>query len=132
MNETFEIYVSYTQLSVFSPDVEDPFNSWNDEQVDIGYSWRPEGVSFGMDEDGVHRVTVSVESVMPSRSDAALRTFDVTLGVSTSSEVEIASISDSKRLPLRSGSYNLRCEVFADEEVVAHVHLTFVAAIRAI
>ena len=87
MNETFEIYVSYTQLSVFSPDVEEPFNSWYDEQVDIGYSWRPEGVSFGMDEDGVHRVTVSVESVMPSRSDAALRTFDVTFGVTNSSEV---------------------------------------------
>lgn len=126
LNETFEIEVSYTQLSVFSSDVTEPFNGWTDEQVDIGYSWRPESVSFGMDDDGVHSVTVSLEARMAPMSDAALRTLDVTLEVGAGNEVEVASIGDFKRLPLQHGSYHLRCEVFSSEERKAHVHLTFV------
>lgn len=126
LNETFEIEVSYTQLSVFSSDVNEPFNDWTDEQVDIGYSWRPESVSFGMDDDGVHSVTVSLEPHMPPGAEAALRTFDVTLEVGAGNEVEVASIGDFKRLPLRKGSYHLRCEVFSSEGRKTHVHLTFV------
>jgi hypothetical protein len=126
----FEIDVSYAQLAVFSPDLEEPFNSWTDEQVDAGYSWRPQSVSFGMDEDGLHKVTVCIEPVMPAKSDVALRTLDVTFRAGGIGEVEIASIGDSKVLPLRRGLYKLRYEVFPCNEAKAHVHLTFVPVVR--
>jgi len=63
---------------------------------------------------------------MPPTSEAALRTFDVTLEVGAGNEVEVASIGDFKRLPLQKGSYHLRCDVFSSEGRKAHVHLTFV------
>ena len=37
MSRQFDLYVSYSQLAVFHPGLDEPFNMWTDEQVEKGY-----------------------------------------------------------------------------------------------
>jgi hypothetical protein len=46
MSRQFDLYVSYSHLAVFQPGLDEPFNTWTDGQVEIGYSLRPGSVSF--------------------------------------------------------------------------------------
>jgi hypothetical protein len=125
MKERFLIDVSYSQLAVFSPDLQDPFNTWTQEQVEAGYSWRAESVSFGTDDDGNHLVTVTVGSHFPESQLSATRTIEVLFDSSKSGEVEIASIADSKLLPLKPGRYKLRFE-FLLASPNSNIYLSFV------
>jgi hypothetical protein len=45
------ILVSYNQISVFDPDLDEPFNDWSDAHVRQGFSWRPGSVSFAAAEN---------------------------------------------------------------------------------
>jgi competence protein J (ComJ) len=131
MKETFLIDVSYSQLAVFSPDLQDPFNAWTQEEVDAGYSWRAESVSFGIDRDGHHLVTVTIDSCFPELQSSATRTIEVLFDSSKSGEVEIASIADSKLLPLKPGRYKLRFE-FLSSSPNSNIYLSFVPLLAAV
>ena len=47
MDAVFDLFVTYSQLAVFDPDLEDPMNDWSDVHAAQGFTWRPGSVSFG-------------------------------------------------------------------------------------
>lgn len=46
MAEIFLLFVSYQQVAIFDPGLENPFNDWGPRHVSQGFSWRSESVSF--------------------------------------------------------------------------------------
>lgn len=113
MNASFVIDISYLQIAVFSPDVENPFNDWIDTDMETGYTWRPESVSFATDEDGDHEVRIVIGSSLPDSNELAIRTCEVPLRISSANEVEVSSIADSKLFDLVEGDYTVRFELMA-------------------
>lgn len=110
MRQTFFIDISYRQLAVFSSDLENPFNNWSKEAFEAGFTWRLESCSFSADEDGPHRVDVIVEDAFPESSLDAVRSIEVMLEISAKGELEVASIAESRVLPLPPGRYRVRSE----------------------
>lgn len=110
MRQSFNIDVSYRQLAIFSPDLDNPFNEWTEEAFAAGFSWRPESCSFSADEDGAHRVDVIVDDTFPGPAPDAVRSIEVMLDISSIAELEVASISESRVMPLRAGRYRVRSE----------------------
>jgi hypothetical protein len=104
-----EIDVSFTQLAVFNSLLEDPFNDWSDSQVEQGYAWRPESVSFRTLEDGPHKVEVIISDDLPNPTLDVVRAITVPLRI-TGHDIEIASISDGELIPADPGEYQLLCE----------------------
>lgn len=117
MEETFTLDISYAQIAVFSPDLENPFNEWTQVQVDAGYAWRSDSVSFRTYSDGPHRVRLLVAPEFPRPHDAASRMLDVTIDVSGSCQIEVASIAESRVFSLPDGRYRLRFEYLPVSEV---------------
>ena len=66
MRTNFLLNISYGQIAVFSSDTENPFNEWSAEQFAAGYAWRPDGVSFGAEDDGDHLVSISLGDDLPT------------------------------------------------------------------
>ena len=89
----FDIFVSYSQVAVFTAGLDAPFNDWEPLHIAQGFAWRPESVSFKTPgEAGVlHCEAAFVIFWQPSpEAQQAIRVpFTVTGG-----RVEIASISD--------------------------------------
>ena len=53
----FQVFVSYSQLSVFDPTLSEPVNNWTSGHVAQGFAWRPGSVSFkSLSESGTHNV----------------------------------------------------------------------------
>lgn len=133
MRKIFFIDVSHRQLAVFSPDLENPFNGWTDEAFLAGYSWRLESCSFSANEDGPHRVDVIVEHAFPGSSPEAVRSIEVMLEISAKGELEVASIAESRVLPLRPGRYRVRSEyVQATGGEPPRFILAFVPVVRSV
>jgi hypothetical protein len=42
----FQVFVGYSQLSVFDPSLSEPFNNWTPGHVVQGFAWRPGSASF--------------------------------------------------------------------------------------
>jgi Competence protein J (ComJ) len=56
------LIISHSQIAVFDPSLERPFNSWTDAHVAQGFSWRPGSVSFStLCEWGRYDVEVIVD-----------------------------------------------------------------------
>jgi len=86
----FDIYVTYSQLAVFSPRLSEPFNAWTDEQVRDGYSWSPQSVSFKTPlESGTY--TVEVVEVL-NQSSSVDGSIEVPFDVPDDGKVEVGSI----------------------------------------
>lgn len=108
----FEIYVSYSQITVFTEALEDPFNDWSERHVDQGFSWRENSVSFKtIKEDGNISIILRVkdEFTPQSRSQRIIR---VPFEVPENGMVEIASITDGQRIQVPSGKYSLYYETY--------------------
>lgn len=110
MRQSFNIHVSYRQLAIFSSDLDNPFNDWTEEAFAVGFSWRPESCSFSADEDGAHQVDVIMDDAFPEPAPGAVRSIEVMLDISSIADLEVASISDSRVMPLRAGRYRVRSE----------------------
>lgn len=106
MHESFELYVLYYQISVFNPDLAYPFNDWRPQHVQQGFSWRSESVSFGTIECGDVNVEVKTDQQIVLEFWAQ-RAIIVPYKVSASNVIEIATIVNSKKVKLDSGSYSL-------------------------
>ena len=112
MRTNFLLNVSYRQIAVFSSDTESPFNEWSAEQFAAGYAWRPDSVSFGVEDDGDHLVSICVGDDLPSPQYGAASVIDVTLRTTRSGMIEVASIADSILVPFHGeGIQVLRFEL---------------------
>jgi hypothetical protein len=109
----FPVLVLYSQVTVFDPSLERPFNDWTDKHVAQGFSWRPRSAAFRtIAEDGRHLVTVLVDPAEDDESTGAPRIIDVPFDVPADGRVEIGSISDSSVLEIPPGSYAPRFECY--------------------
>ena len=105
---TFNPYVSYSQIAVFAPELENPFNDWSDDRVAQGFSWRRESVSFRtLDESGHVATTVFLNKSPLAFSDDAIRVIRVPLFGSQTGAIEIATITESTIFKLSEGEYSL-------------------------
>jgi hypothetical protein len=127
---SFDLDVSYSQLSVFWSSLQQPFNDWTQKHVDQGFAWRPGSVSFRtLVEAGWHSVQVDIDDHAGPVSQNAVRVIEVPFEVPVDGNIEIASISNSIPLSLPAGGYSLRCEFRgSDEGDARHVRLTFARA----
>ena len=94
MAETkFDMFVSYSQFSVFAAGLERPFNDWEQEHVDQGFAWREESVAFAtLEEAGtLHCEALTADSWLSHPQ--TVRAIRVPFRVDGES-IEIASISD--------------------------------------
>ncbi len=51
MEKEFNIFASYSQVSVFHAALENPFNEWTSELIAQGFSWRVGSVAFKLPEE---------------------------------------------------------------------------------
>lgn len=110
----FTVSISYSQIVVFDPTLEPPFNMWTAEHVAQGFSWRPGSAAFAtLDESGKHPVTVCLDQGAPDAPSSAARIIEVPFAVPASNTVEIGGLVDSAVVDLPSGLYRLRYECYA-------------------
>jgi Competence protein J (ComJ) len=103
--------VSHSQLAIFDPSLERPFNFWTDRHVAQGFAWRPGSASFGTtDEGGLHHLHVLLTNSYLDISPVAIRAIEVPFRVPLEENIEIASVGDSRRLQMPSWLYALRYE----------------------
>lgn len=92
---SFDTVITYSQISIFNSNLDEPFNDWNDDQVRQGFSWRPESVSFKtLSNDAVVHVTFEKVSQF-SPSAESERTISVPFSCNEVGEIEVAGITDS-------------------------------------
>lgn len=112
MSISFELFVTYSQIAIFDPTLKNPFNDWQKQHNKQGFAWRPKSVSFGTLEDGgLHKVEIHETdkiNLKPNTKRAILVPFE------SSGLVEIASISEAKRINIHKGSYSLVFEIGYD------------------
>ena len=127
MVKTIKFEVSYSQLAVFASNLSQPFNDWTDQHVAQGFAWRPGSVSFRtLSASGQHIAVVDVVDRLGPVHPDAVRAVEVPFDVPVGGEIEIGSISETRRLELPAGAFLLRCEFLASTvEEVERVQLTF-------
>ena len=93
----FDLFVSYSQVAVFTAGLDHPFNDWEQEHVDQGFAWREGSVSFATLEEAsaLHCEAVVADGWRPHPE--AERAIRVPFSVAGGDSVEIASISDGCR-----------------------------------
>lgn len=122
-----QLDVSYGQVAVFDPDLENPFNDWSERHNLQGFSWRPGSVSFAtLENAGPIRILVT-RSVEYSQGRNITRAIRVPFLVTSSGKVEIASIASSLVVEIPEGEYSLFFEhtILANEGIMA-ANLRFV------
>ena len=104
------IMVLYNQICVFDVKLDYPFNDWNDEHVQQGFSWRPGSVSFGTMENGV--TPVDVQIAKQTMIDASsFRVISVPFQVPDHGKLAIGSIGDEREVEINPESYDLIFEL---------------------
>lgn len=107
MPTTIQLYVTYQQVSVFDPSLTAPFNSWKDEHVAQGFSWRKESVGFAtLDPDGRIEIDVRVAE-KPILDEGVIRAIVVPFELPRSGKVEIGTITESRALAAPAGMTGL-------------------------
>lgn len=107
----FQVFVSYSQISVFDPSLSKPFNNWTPEHVAQGFAWRNGSVSFAtLLESDIYDVEILLTGGDVPILPDAIRAIEVPFLIPSSGLIEIASISDSRQLELAPGPYELRFE----------------------
>ena len=97
--------------------MQQPFNEWLQSHFDQGFTWRPGSVGFRtLEEEGVHNVELILVKDEQNLSPDAVRIFEVPFEVPADEDVEIASITVSIPISIKSGKYSLRCEFFSKNE----------------
>jgi len=109
--KTFRLNVSYSQISIFDAELEQPFNDWTDEHVAQGFAWRPGSVSFAtLNPFGETDVVVAIGKTPPSLLETAVRAIAVPFTVPQHGKVEISTveaIGGGCEYRLQPGAYEL-------------------------
>ena len=122
----FDLFASYSQVSIFTAGLDTPFSDWEQAHVDQGFAWRAGSVSFAtLEESGtIHCEALVSDTWLPHLE--AVRAIRVPFSVESDS-VEIASISDGAIFKLGMlGACSLVFETWIDARSDMHVRLTFV------
>ena len=122
----FELFTSYSQVSVFTAGLDQPFNDWEPQHVEQGFAWRPGSVSFAtLEEAGVLHCEAVVADAWRQHPEAE-RVIRVPFAV-VGDSVEIASISDGAVFALGAvGPCQLVFETWVDRQADMQARLTFV------
>jgi virulence-associated protein VapD len=123
----FDLFVSYSQVSVFTAGLDHPFNDWEQEHVDQGFAWREGSVSFATLEEAsaLHCEAVVADGWRPHPE--AERAIRVPFSVAGGDSVEIASISDGVVFKVGAlGSCLLVFETWVDSHADLQARFTFV------
>lgn len=110
MTERFPLTVSYAQIAVFDPDLENPFNDWNDRQYTQGFSWREGSVSFAVPDGNAVFVEMLTEKETSHLSGEPTRVILVPFDI-PEDKVVIGSIMDERTTVLGAGKYQLTFEL---------------------
>lgn len=107
MGQIFDLFVHYSQLDVFDPDLESPGNDWREVHVAQGFAWRPGSVAFGTltDSDPL-RVTVQQVTNVAILPDA-IRAIVVPFIVSPCGRVGLSDVIHDVEAPMPPGPYAL-------------------------
>jgi hypothetical protein len=115
MSTTFELNISYSQITIFDRAAIRPFSMWTEQHMRQGFAWRERAVSFLTMSDGPHLIEVIVSSSKLELPPDAPRIILTPFLVPPSCTVEVASIADEFPLELPSGMHALRFECFRIE-----------------
>ena len=123
----FDLFVSYSQVSVFMAGLNNPFNDWEQEHIDQGFAWREGSVSFAtLEEAGTLHCEAVVADAWRLHPDAD-RAIRVPFSVAGGDSVEIASISDGVFFKLGAlGLCLLVFEIWVDKQADSQARFTFV------
>ena len=102
----FTLEIAYSQIAVFNPSLDQPFNNWTEAHFDQGFVWRPQSVSFRTAaRTGFGSVRVGRVGTPQLREDAmvAIRVPFVL----SEPRLEIASVFKGETLPFEPGEYSL-------------------------
>lgn len=125
--DTFELSIQYSQICVFDSSLENPFNNWSDRQVKQGFSWRPYSVSFKtLNESGNATIAYEVSTHSMGIGSETIRAIAVPFKVEIDMNIEVASITGSRQLPIPPGHYNLIFESSPMDENHEKIRFTFV------
>lgn len=102
----FTLEISYSQVAIFNPSLDQPFNHWTQAHFDQGFVWRPESVSFRTAaRTGYGNIRIDrVESAL--LRDDALLAIRVPFSV-TEPRLEVASVFKGETVPFEPGEYTL-------------------------
>ena len=100
-----EINISYNQLAVFYPSVQNPFNDWNDELLKQSISCRLDSACFEMYGDGIYKYSITDNKLIDKDISEFSRIYLVPFGKPLC-EIELASIYESKIHKLGSDYYS--------------------------
>lgn len=107
----FKLGLIAPQIAIFSPpNLNNPFNSWEDDHIAQGFSWRPQSVSFStLEEYGELTVEVQIVQSFQLREDA-LRIIRVPFHVAEEGTVVISNLAEERKISVPSGDYGLTFE----------------------
>lgn len=114
--------VLYSQICVFDPALEAPYNEWTDAHNRQGFSWREGSVSFATSFDGgeIELVIELVKSL--ERDESALCIIKVPFSVPDTGHVECGSIMSGLVTQIEPGEY---CLMYSDFGKERGVNLSF-------
>lgn len=123
-----KINTSHSQIAVFDPCIDNPFNAWKQAHVNQGFSWRNHSVSFKtLIETGAHTVRIERGEIDEEIYESSKRTIRVPFEVKTGF-VEIGGVLGSETVAMPPGLYMLEALFFEPiNEANASTLLRFVA-----
>ncbi len=119
------MFVSYSQVTVFDPALEEPFNDWSDRHVAQGFAWRSGSVSFGtLLESGMADVQLRFADGRATAAEISTRAIEVPFSVPESGRLEVASIASSEPVSVEPGYRSLLFETWLPPDGKMVVRLT--------
>ncbi len=126
MSSQISIYVSYSQLAVFDPSLQNPFNDWEAAHVSQGFSWRSCSVSFRtLEEAGYMTINVQISERVELLGQT-IRAIQVPFEVGAAGIVEVSSITDGTTVEVPPNSYALVFEHGVDDQQQMWSRISFV------
>ncbi|NTF44160.1 MULTISPECIES: competence protein ComJ [Rhizobium] len=112
MAEIFPLFISYQQVAVFDPNMDNPFNDWGSRHVSQGFSWRAESVSFRV-PDGEGCIVEVLQGNEPSTlTGVPTREILTPFEVAKDNLVAVGSITEEHNVSIPSGAkYQLTFEL---------------------
>lgn len=120
----FTLEISYSQIAVFSPTLDRPFNNWTEAHFNQGFVWRRKSVSFRT-AARTGQGQISIERVgQPRLRDDAMVAISVPFVVDGAG-LEVASVFKGEIVPFEAGDYELIFQT-GKEGVAPWVNLQFI------